>query len=70
MSGMKKDGKSHTIFLGAVLGALSGMMVAILCQRYRHRRAEGETSGIQPQKLVRVGVAMAALFRQFLDLLS
>jgi hypothetical protein len=67
---MKKDGQTRAILLGAIFGALSGVVVTLLYRRYGRRRGSGETRPIQTGQVVRIGVAAVSLVRQFLELLS
>ena len=64
---MKKK-EAQAILIGAFLGALSGAALGLLYQRRRDNTASAKP--LPPGQVVRLGVNVVALARQFFDLLS
>jgi hypothetical protein len=67
---MRDERDSRALLLGAVAGAITGSMLALLYRRWnRQREAEG-AKPIQTRQVVRLGVSLLPVLRQFLELLS
>ena len=66
---MRQRNEVRFVLIGAVLGAFSGAALALT---YSRRRSLGTNvyKPIQAGQVVRLGVALVAVARQFLELLS
>jgi len=60
----------QAVFIGALLGAASGSLLALLYRRAaRERQLQGKRP-LPPGKVMRLGMSLVPVFRQLLDLLS
>jgi NhaP-type Na+/H+ or K+/H+ antiporter len=59
--------ETQAILLGTVLGALSGAALGWLYSR--SQRSTNRSKPLQPGQVVKLGAAVVALARQFIDLL-
>jgi len=67
---MRDEGEKRAIFWGAVIGAASGSLLAVLYRRWmRQRQAEG-TKPIKTGQMVRLGMSVLSLLRQLLEMIS
>ena len=67
---MKDKGEGRAILLGAIIGAASGSVLALLYRRWsRQRQAEG-AKPIQSRQVIRLGTALMPVIRQFLELIQ
>ena len=60
----------RTILLGAIVGAFSGAVMAVL---YQHWKREQQVRGGKPvnaKQIIRLSAAIAAVLRQFIELTS
>ena len=62
--------EKRAMLLGAVLGALAGAGLALLCQRRRLLSLHGERKPLRAGQVVRLGSAIAILARQLMDMLA
>jgi hypothetical protein len=66
---MEKEDRQAVLF-GALLGAATGSLLALLYQRAaRERQLQGRRP-LPPGRVARLGVSLVPVFRQLLDLLS
>lgn len=67
---MKDKGEGRAILLGAIVGAASGSVLALLYRRWsRQRQAEG-AKPIQTRQVIRLGAVLMPVIRQFLELIE
>jgi hypothetical protein len=67
---MRDEGEKRAIIWGAIIGAVSGSLLAVLYRRRaRQRRIEG-AKPIQTGQVVRLGMSLISVLRQFLELIS
>lgn len=67
---MRDEGEKRAVFWGAIIGAVSGSMLAVLYRRRaRQRRTEG-AKPIETGQVVRLGMSLVSVLRQFLELIS
>jgi membrane associated rhomboid family serine protease len=67
---MRDKGEKRAAFWGAIIGAVSGALLAVQYRRLtRQRQIEG-AKPIETSQVVRLGMSMATVLRQFLELLS
>lgn len=62
--------EKRAIFVGAIIGALSGSLLAVLYRRRAQQRPAGEAKPIETGQLVRFGFSLVPVLRQFLELIS
>ena len=67
---MRTREESHTILVGAALGALAGAALAVFYGRWRRQRRLQGAKPLTTGQVVRLGTALVSIMRQFLDLLS
>jgi hypothetical protein len=67
---MRDEGDSRALLWGAVAGAITGSMLALVYQRWNRRRAAEGAKPIQTRQVVRLGVSFMPVLRQFLELIS
>ena len=60
----------RVMLVGALLGAASGSLLALLYRRAAHQRKLQGRDSLPPGKVARLGVSLLPVFRQLLDLLS
>lgn len=67
---MRDKGEGRAILLGAIVGAASGSVLALLYRRWsRQRQAEG-AKPIQTRQVIRLGAVLMPVIRQFLELIE
>jgi hypothetical protein len=67
---MRDKGEKRAAFWGGLIGAATGSLLAVQYRRWtRQRQIEG-AKPIQPSQVVRLGMSMATVLRQFLELFS
>jgi hypothetical protein len=67
---MRDEGDSRALLLGAVAGAIAGSMLALVYRRWNRRREAEGAKPIQTRQVVRLGVSLMPVMRQFLELIS
>ncbi len=67
---MLNEGDRRAILLGALFGAASGSLLALLYRRWSRQRAPGERTPIKAGQVMRLGVALMPALRQLAELLS
>lgn len=67
---MLDQGEKRAIFAGAIIGALSGSLLAVLYRRRAQQRPAGAAKPDKTGQWVRFGVSLIPVFRQFLELIS
>jgi len=67
---MLDQGERRAIFVGAIIGALSGSFLAVLYRRRAQRRPVGAAKPDKTGQWVRLGVSLIPVLRQFLELIS
>ena len=67
---MRSREESHTIFIGAALGALAGAALAVFYGRWRRQRRVQGAKALTTGQVIGLGTALVSIVRQFLDLLS
>jgi len=67
---MRDEAEKRAILWGAVIGAVSGSLLAVLYRRWTlQRRIEG-AKPIKTGQVVRFGMSLVSVLRQFLELIS
>jgi hypothetical protein len=67
---MRDEREKRAILWGAIIGAVSGSLLAVLYRRWtRQRRTQG-AKPIQTGQVVRLGMSLVSVLRQFLELIS
>jgi hypothetical protein len=66
---MGRREQSRTILVGAVAGAVVGVLLALLYGRQRQQRPGGGKP-IRPSQVLRLGAALVPIVRQIADWLS
>jgi hypothetical protein len=61
---------TRAVLVGALLGAASGSLLALLYRRAARQRQLQGARPLPPGKVVRLGMSLVPVFRQLLDLLS
>ncbi len=67
---MRDGAEKRAIFLGAIIGAVSGAVVAALFRRWRRGRPAGEHKPIEAGQVVRLVGAIVTVVRQFVKLMA
>ncbi len=67
---MLDQGEKRAIFVGAIIGALSGSLLAVVYRRRAQRRPAGAAKPNKTGEWVRFGVSLVPVLRQFLELIS
>lgn len=67
---MRHGRQRRAALLGAIFGAFLGSILALLYHRWTSQRQEGERKPIQTRQIVRFGLSLIPLLRQFLKLIS
>jgi predicted membrane protein len=67
---MLDRGEKRAILWGALIGAASGSLLAVLYRRWRRQRHTEGTRPIKTREVIRLGVSLASVMRQFLQLIS
>jgi hypothetical protein len=67
---MRDEGDRQAVLLGAAVGALTGSMLVLLLRRRNRRRDEEGAEPIETRQLIRFGVSLMPVLRQFLELMS
>jgi hypothetical protein len=67
---MRDEGDRRAILLGATAGAITGSMLGLLFRRWNRRRQAEGAQPIQTRQVIRFGVTLMPVLRQFLELIS
>jgi hypothetical protein len=62
--------EKRAALLGAILGALSGVAIAVACRRWRRQRRVRGAEPIRIRQVVRLANSVFAVLRQLLEVLS
>ena len=65
---MKDGTERRAMLIGTVVGAVCGALAGVLFQRWQQQRGASGSRPVKPGQLVRLGMAVAVVVRQFTEL--
>jgi hypothetical protein len=67
---MRGRQQRRVVLLGAIFGAVSGVVMALVYQRWSRQRQREGAKRIQTRQLIRLGTSLIPAVRQLLELIS
>ncbi len=67
---MRDEVDRRAVLLGATAGAITGSILVLLFRRWNLRRQAEGAKPIQTRQVIRFGVSLMPVLRQFLELIS